>query len=82
MGYLMPIVEEQSYNNLTHNCEDKRIIPFPRGISLKVNVIVQLDFNLAYYNVTVQHVSHDTPGTLPDVIKSYDIDERMTRQQK
>ena len=31
---------------------------FPQGISLKVNVIVQLEFELAYYNVAVQHVSH------------------------
>ena len=31
---------------------------FPGGISLKVNVIARLKFDLAYYNVAVQYVSH------------------------
>ena len=31
---------------------------FPTGISLKVNAIVQLEFEPAYYDVTVQHFIH------------------------
>ena len=33
-------------------------MPFPK----KVNVIVRLEFSLAYYNVTVQHVSDYATG--------------------
>ena len=43
-------------------------MPFPRGISLKVNVVVQLKFELAHYDVTVQHMSHDGTGPSPFVI--------------
>ena len=31
---------------------------FSKGISLKVNVIKQLEFTLAFYNVTVQYISN------------------------
>ena len=34
-----------------------------KGISPKVNVIVQLEFELAYYNFTVQLVNHYTMET-------------------
>ena len=34
-------------------------------ISLKVNVLIQLVFKLAYYEVAVQYTSHDTTVTLP-----------------
>ena len=36
---------------------------FPRGISLKVNAIVQLEFKLGYYNATIQYVSYYTIKT-------------------
>ena len=36
---------------------------FPEGISPKVNAVAQLEFEFAYYDVTVQHVSHYVPGT-------------------
>ena len=32
-------------------------MPFPNGISPKVNVIAQGDFELAYYDIAVQHVN-------------------------
>ena len=32
-------------------------IPLPRDISPEVNVITQLEFELAYYDVAVQHVN-------------------------
>ena len=38
---------------LTHSCGDKGLHIFLKGISLKLNVMVQLDFKLDYYNVVV-----------------------------
>ena len=43
--------------------EDKVFHSFPNGISPKVNVIARLEFELAYYVVTVQHFSHYTMKT-------------------
>ena len=40
---------------------------FPEGISLKVNVISRLEFELADCDVAVQHVNHYITGTLPSV---------------
>ena len=34
-----------------------------KGISLKVGVIAWLEFELAYYDVAVQHVNHYATGT-------------------
>ena len=39
------IVEQQRYY-LTHSWEDKGVHAFPQGISLKVNIIAQLKFEL------------------------------------
>ena len=50
------------------NLRDKKIHIFPKGISPKVNVIARLESELAYYNVTVQHVTHYTVVTLPHEI--------------
>ena len=36
----------------------KEFIPFSKGISLKVNVILRLGFELSNYDVTIQHFSH------------------------
>ena len=36
---------------------------FSKGICLKVNAIVQLEFQLAYYDIAVQHTSHYSAGT-------------------
>ena len=44
--------------------EIMRFKRFPMEISPKVNVIAQLDFELANYDVAVQHVSHYTTKTL------------------
>ena len=35
----------------------QRFMPFPRDISPKVNVIVQLEFEIASYDVTIQYIS-------------------------
>ena len=44
---------------------DKGIHTFPKGISLKVKVIALLEFELAYHDVAVEHISKYTTGTLP-----------------
>ena len=36
-------------------------------ISLKVNIIARLEFELAYYDVEVRHLSHYTPGFLRNI---------------
>ena len=38
----------------------------PTGISPKENVIAQLEFELAWYNVTVLYISNDATGTSPN----------------
>ena len=43
---------------------------FPRDISSKVNVIPRLEFDLAYYDVGVQHISNYTMGDSPFLKKS------------
>ena len=57
-----------------HNDDDDDT--FPKGICQKVNVIAWLEFELAYYDVVVQYVSHYTAGTplismVENRIKSY-----------
>ena len=49
---------------LTHSWEDKEVHTFPKGISLKVNVIVQLELELAYFEAAVLHFNHCVMGTL------------------
>ena len=39
---------------------NKGFYTIPKGISLKVNIIVQLEFKLTNYIITVQHISHYT----------------------
>ena len=41
----------------------KRVPNFPNGISPKVNAILQLKFEIAYYNITVQHINHNAMVT-------------------
>ena len=50
---------------LTHNRGAKGIHTFLKGIIPKVNIIAQLEFELAYYDVTVQYVSYYASGTIP-----------------
>ena len=40
----------------------KEVHTFPKGICLKMNVITQMEFELAYYDVAVQHNSHYAMG--------------------
>ena len=57
--------EEQQWYYLTYNWEDKRVHAFRNGISPKVNVKAQPEFELTYYDVTDQYLSHDTMGSSP-----------------
>ena len=38
---------------------------FPNCICLKVNIIARLEFELAYCDIAIQHVSHYATETLP-----------------
>ena len=61
MDYLMPKPSFQKNSSCTIQPlakGDKDVHAFLKSISLKVNVIVWLEFELVYYNVAVQHVSH------------------------
>ena len=53
----------------------KRVYTHPKGICSKVNVIALLDFELAYYDVTVQHISHYATESLPNV--TYEVIDIM-----
>ena len=52
---------------LTHSWEDKGVHTFPKGICLKVNTRVRLEFELAYYDSTVGRFNYYTKRTLPRV---------------
>ena len=45
-------------NSLTHSWEDKGDHTFPKGIWPKVNVIAQLEYELAYYDSAVHRFNH------------------------
>ena len=38
------------------------------GISLKVNFIARLEFELDYYDITFQHVSHYAVETIAEIL--------------
>ena len=37
-------------------------VPFSMGINPNVSVIARLEFELTYFDIVVQHVSHSTTG--------------------
>ena len=49
-GNMKPIVESV----------DKGVHAFPKGIRPKMNVIARREFEIAYFNVAIHHVSHKT----------------------
>ena len=57
--------EEQKWYYLTHRWEDNGVHTFPNSICPKVNVIAWLEFELTYYDSTVQHFNHYATGTPP-----------------
>ena len=46
---------------------------FPKGICPKVNIIVQLEYELAYYDSTVHHFNHYTTRTPPVLFDPYHV---------
>ena len=56
MGYLMQKTSLWYYS--THSCGDKGVHIFPKGICMKVNVIVEVEFELSYFEAAVQHFIH------------------------
>ena len=46
-----------------HSWEDKRVHAFPMNISQKVIALVCLEFETAYYDVTVQYINLYATGT-------------------
>ena len=54
------LLDEQKWYYLTHSWEDGGSHTFPKGICRKINVIVRLVYELAYYDSTVQCFYHYT----------------------
>ena len=51
---------------------------FSKGISPKVNVIARLEFELAYFETAIQHLSHYTIDLLPTAcLRSASIPKRV-----
>ena len=59
------LVEEQQWYYLSLCWGNKKVQYFSKGISPKVNIITRLEFERAYYDVLIQHVSHYTTDSLP-----------------
>ena len=55
------LVEEQQWYYVTQSYGNLRIHTFPKGVSLKVNVIAWLEFELTYFKAPVQHFSTEVP---------------------
>ena len=65
---LKPSLKKGSWDSIQPIAgEDKEVYTFPKGLSPKVNMIAPLEFELAYHDIAVQHVSHDTMGTPPSL---------------
>ena len=65
VGYLMlkPSLKKNRSHVTWPTAREIRGHSFPKCISLKVNMIVRLEFELAYFEAVVQHFSHWTGGT-------------------
>ena len=48
-------VEEEQWYYLSYCWVNKGVYTFPKGISPKVNTMVRLEFELAYYEAVAQH---------------------------
>ena len=63
------LLEEQYWYYLTHSWEVKGVHSFPKGICPKVILIVQLEYELAYYNSAVHRFNHYTTRTPYTLLK-------------
>ena len=55
-------VENYQWYYLSYCGGYKKVYTFPKSINSKVNVIVHLEFEFAYFEAVVQHVSHCAMG--------------------
>ena len=65
--YLMPKLSLQKNSNDTVQPiigEIKRVYSFPNGISPKLDIIAQIELELAYFKAAVQYFNHNTMDTL------------------
>ncbi len=60
------LVEEQYGYYSTSSLVYKGVHAFPKGISLKLNVLARLDFEPAYNDVAIYHVNPDITRILID----------------
>ena len=58
------LAEGQQGYYFTYSREDKEVHTFPNGICTKVEIIVLLEFEVAYFEAAVLHFSHYTTRTL------------------
>ena len=65
------LVEEQKWYCLSKSKEDKAVHTIPK--SLKVNVMARLEFELAYYDFTLQHVRYYTLLNFTVIMSFYKI---------
>ena len=47
-----------------NSLRDKEVHILPKGITLKVNVIAQIEFKLAFFEAAVKHFSHYTQNEI------------------
>ena len=57
------MVEEQYWFYLIHSQEIRRVHTFPKDFGPQMNVVVREKFELTYYDVTVEYVSHYATAT-------------------
>ena len=57
------LIEKQRWYYLTYNWRNKRVHTYLKFISPKVNVIERLEFELSYFDATIQHFIHYATGT-------------------
>ena len=61
------MVKEQQWYYLTQSWKvgDKGIYTFPKGVSLRVNMIAWLEFEFAYFEAAVRHFDFYATPTPP-----------------
>ena len=75
------LVEKQRLGYSTHSWRKMEfILPLPKGISPKVIALARLEFELAYYDVAINHVSHYAIGTHleADMTLLYELSSRLS----
>ena len=65
------LVKEQQWYYLTPSWGIRKLNIFSKGISLKVNVVAWIEFELTHFKVAIQHFSHYAKGTPKLEVGSY-----------